>query len=69
MYEDALGAAILELCSVIPHGVLCFFPSYTIIQKLLLRWNSTGLSKKLRNAKYVAVGIKCLIATSIVTEI
>ena len=36
-FQDALGEAVLRLCRVIPHGVLCFLPSYALLDKLLRR--------------------------------
>ena len=35
---DALGYAIIELCTSIPDGVVVFFPSYRYLDDVLLRW-------------------------------
>jgi len=36
--QDSIGLAVLETCQVIPDGVLCFMPSYSLMDKLVLRW-------------------------------
>ena len=42
-YQDSLGMAILSFLKVIPGGILVFFPSYALLERLQLRWESTGL--------------------------
>lgn len=37
-YQDELGKSILESVKQIPHGVLCFFPSYYLMEKLKERY-------------------------------
>lgn len=37
---DALGHAIIELCTSIPDGVVVFFPSYRYLDDVLLRWKN-----------------------------
>lgn len=40
--QDALGAAVSDVCRVTPGGVLVFFSSYSVLNKVVLRWQSTG---------------------------
>ncbi|XP_064612486.1 LOW QUALITY PROTEIN: Fanconi anemia group J protein homolog, partial [Liolophura sinensis] len=42
-FQDELGKLVLEVCRAIPHGVLCFLPSYKMLDKLSERWQLTGL--------------------------
>ncbi|KAF8461097.1 helicase C-terminal domain-containing protein, partial [Kalaharituber pfeilii] len=35
---NELGRAIINLCLVIPHGVVCFFPSYAYLDFVISRW-------------------------------
>ncbi|XP_048482569.1 Fanconi anemia group J protein homolog isoform X3 [Plutella xylostella] len=51
--QDALGQCVLWSCQVAPHGVLCFLPSYMLLNKLQRRWQETGLWRKLNDAKNV----------------
>ena len=32
-YISSLGMTVLNVCRVVPHGVLVFFPSYTVLYK------------------------------------
>jgi len=38
------------MCKTVPHGVLCFLPSYTLLEKLAERWESIGIWAEM--AKY-----------------
>jgi Fanconi anemia group J protein len=49
--QDAIGEAVLQLVRVVPNGVLCFFPSYSIMEKLLGRWRRTGIYAQLAACK------------------
>ncbi|KAJ7387230.1 Fanconi anemia group J protein [Desmophyllum pertusum] len=50
-FQDEVGKMILNVCETVPHGVLCFFPSYNMLDKLSKRWQSTGLWSKLLDRK------------------
>ena len=41
-YLDALGNAMLATCQAIPHGVLCFFPSWGLLNAARDQWLVTG---------------------------
>jgi chromosome transmission fidelity protein 1 len=44
---EELGRAITNICIVIPHGVVCFFPSYSYLSTVISQWQKlppTGLS-------------------------
>jgi Rad3-related DNA helicase len=42
--------------ATVPHGVLFFAPSYSLISKLLQRWEATGMTKKMKELKEVFIG-------------
>lgn len=42
LFQDELGAAVLEACRTIPHGVLLFFPSYSLLDRCSARWKVSG---------------------------
>jgi len=50
-FQDEVGKMVLNICETVPHGVLCFFPSYNMLDKLSKRWQSTGLWSKLLDRK------------------
>ncbi|GFX53219.1 fanconi anemia group J protein [Trichonephila clavipes] len=52
-FQDDVGELIYQICCVIPHGILCFLPSYSMLDKLLQRWQITGLYDKLLSKKVV----------------
>nr|CDS16899.1 Fanconi anemia group J protein [Echinococcus granulosus] len=53
VFQDEVGHLLLEACQYVPGGVLCFFPSYSLLDKMIARWELTGLLDKLEKVKYV----------------
>ncbi|KAF9417372.1 hypothetical protein HW555_005469 [Spodoptera exigua] len=49
----ALGAAVLRVCRAAPHGVLCFLPSYSLLDTLVAEWQDTGVWHELNQLKNV----------------
>ncbi|CAG7719956.1 unnamed protein product, partial [Allacma fusca] len=54
-YQDELGQLVLRVCQAMPHGILCFFPSYRLLEKVSERWRSTGLWHQLSSVKQVLI--------------
>ncbi|KAL3858387.1 hypothetical protein ACJMK2_012978 [Sinanodonta woodiana] len=54
-FQDELGNLIHKVCMNVPHGVLCFVPSYRALEKFTERWRNTGLWRKLLQRKRVVV--------------
>ncbi|XP_030008744.1 Fanconi anemia group J protein [Sphaeramia orbicularis] len=52
-FQDEVGALLLHICQVMSKGVLCFLPSYKMLDKLRDRWINTGLWEKLEQHKTV----------------
>ncbi|XP_033112136.1 Fanconi anemia group J protein homolog [Anneissia japonica] len=52
-FQDEVGHLLLQVCRIIPYGVLMFFPSYSMMTKLQERWQNTGLWDKLNELKVV----------------
>ncbi|XP_051254031.1 Fanconi anemia group J protein [Dicentrarchus labrax] len=52
-FQDEVGALLLHVCQVVAKGVLCFLPSYKMLDKLRDRWTKTGLWEKLEQQKAV----------------
>ncbi|EMR08384.1 hypothetical protein PNEG_03224 [Pneumocystis murina B123] len=36
---NELGSTLINLCRVIPDGVICFFPSYDYLENIIKKWN------------------------------
>lgn len=41
---------MLAWCHAVPHGVLCFFPSYGLLERVEQRWRDTGLWRRIEEA-------------------
>lgn len=54
-FQDDIGEAIVDCCRVIPHGVLCFFPSYGLLERVVERWRATQLWDRLCSVKQVFI--------------
>uniref|UniRef100_A0A673IV00 DNA 5'-3' helicase n=1 Tax=Sinocyclocheilus rhinocerous TaxID=307959 RepID=A0A673IV00_9TELE len=52
-FQDEVGALLLKVCLTVSQGVLCFLPSYKMLDKLRDRWMNTGLWDKLEERKTV----------------
>ncbi|XP_055022921.1 Fanconi anemia group J protein isoform X2 [Boleophthalmus pectinirostris] len=52
-FQDEVGELLLHVCRAVSKGVLCFLPSYKMLEKLRDRWVNTGLWEKLESFKMV----------------
>jgi chromosome transmission fidelity protein 1 len=48
-----VGQTIVNLCNVIPDGVVCFFPSFTYLEQVHQRWTSTHMLDRIEKKKKV----------------
>nr|CDS28061.1 Fanconi anemia group J protein [Hymenolepis microstoma] len=53
VFQDDVGYLLLESSKCVPGGVLCFFPSYGLMEKMIARWEVTGMLAKLSKVKHV----------------
>uniref|UniRef100_A0A8C0RT52 DNA 5'-3' helicase n=1 Tax=Canis lupus familiaris TaxID=9615 RepID=A0A8C0RT52_CANLF len=54
-FQDEVGALLLSVCQTVNQGILCFLPSYKLLEKLKERWLYTGLWHNLELVKTVIV--------------
>ncbi|XP_052051090.1 Fanconi anemia group J protein isoform X2 [Apodemus sylvaticus] len=52
-FQDEVGMLLLSVCQTVSQGVLCFLPSYKLLEKLRERWIFTGLWQSLESVKTV----------------
>eukprot|EP00049_Salpingoeca_infusionum_P015354 m.298016 g.298016 ORF g.298016 m.298016 type:complete len:1256 (+) comp15859_c1_seq3:20-3787(+) len=52
-FQDELGSTIIEASKRVPSGILVFFPSYSMMDRVVQRWTSTGLLDELKKHKTV----------------
>ncbi|KAG0721054.1 Fanconi anemia group J [Chionoecetes opilio] len=50
-FQDELGELVLNVCHTVPGGILCFLPSYAMLNKLLERWQNTGVWHEIGKVK------------------
>lgn len=50
-YLGALGEVIVSTCSVVPKGVLVFFPSYSLMDICVNSWKTSGILDKIARYK------------------
>ncbi|CAG8502015.1 15492_t:CDS:10 [Rhizophagus irregularis] len=48
---DELGQTIVNLCNIIPDGVVCFFTSYAYLEQVYKRWEQNGILERIRKYK------------------
>ena len=41
-----LGLTSLQVCTVVPGGMVCFFPSYEYERRVHIHWTKTGAMEK-----------------------
>lgn len=52
-FQDEVGELLLHVCQAVSKGVLCFLPSYKMMEKLRDRWVNTGLWERMEDVKTV----------------
>ncbi|XP_036612018.1 Fanconi anemia group J protein [Trichosurus vulpecula] len=52
-FQDEVGALLLSVCQTVSQGILCFLPSYKVLDKLKERWIHTGLWHNLELVKTI----------------
>uniref|UniRef100_A0A8C5AEB4 DEAD/H (Asp-Glu-Ala-Asp/His) box helicase 11 n=1 Tax=Gadus morhua TaxID=8049 RepID=A0A8C5AEB4_GADMO len=50
---DETGRVLFNLCTVVPGGVVCFFPSYEYSRRTLAHWDSSGALARLAAKKKI----------------
>ncbi|KAK9811933.1 hypothetical protein WJX73_000684 [Symbiochloris irregularis] len=51
--QDAIGQCILSAARIVPDGMLVFFSSYSLLDRLVQRWQATSIWKELTSLKRV----------------
>ncbi|KAJ1909776.1 ATP-dependent DNA helicase chl1 [Tieghemiomyces parasiticus] len=48
-----LGQTLLNLCNIIPNGLVCFFPSYAYLHQVHAEWQRSGMLDRLHRKKAI----------------
>lgn len=62
------GALLVDLCSVIPDGVVSFFTSYTYMEQVVAEWDTMGILQELTKAKLVFIETKDVVETTLALD-
>ncbi|XP_043486503.1 Fanconi anemia group J protein-like isoform X2 [Polistes fuscatus] len=54
-FQDELGQLIVNIIEAVPHGVLCFFSSYIMMNNQITRWKVTNIWKNIQKYKKIFV--------------
>ena len=54
-FQDELGSLLLQICEAVPHGILCFFSSYNVLNIHMQRWKHTSVWDKIGRIKELFV--------------
>lgn len=62
------GSMLVELCSVIPDGVVAFFTSYSYMESIICEWDAMGLLRQLTKHKLVFIETKDVVETTLALD-
>jgi DNA excision repair protein ERCC-2 len=62
------GNLLLEMCKIIPDGIVCFFPSYLYMESIVAMWNEMGLLNEALKYKLVFIETPDSIESSLALE-
>lgn len=52
------GNLLVELASVVPDGIVCFFTSYKYMEHIIIKWDEMGILQKVRENKLIYIETK-----------
>jgi DNA excision repair protein ERCC-2 len=62
------GALLLDLASCTPDGMVCFFPSYMYMEKIVAQWDTLGVLKRVLDSKLVFIETKDIVETTLALD-
>ncbi|CAH8336893.1 unnamed protein product [Eruca vesicaria subsp. sativa] len=62
------GKLLVEMVSVVPDGVVCFFVSYSYMEDIIDTWNETGILKEIMQQKLVFFETEDVVDTTLALE-
>ena len=52
-FQDETGRLVLTMCKKVPHGVLVFFSSYKMLNRMIERWKTSQLWRQIQDEKEI----------------
>lgn len=62
------GTLLLEMASCCPDGMVCFFPSYLYMEKIVSQWDILGVLKKVLEHKLIFIETKDVVETTLALD-
>lgn len=62
------GTLLLEMAACTPDGMVCFFPSYMYMEKIIGQWDSLGVLKRVLNSKLLFIETKDIVETTLALD-
>jgi DNA excision repair protein ERCC-2 len=62
------GTLLLEMASCTPDGMVCFFPSYLYMEKIIGQWDSLGVLKRVLSSKLLFIETKDIVETTLALD-
>ncbi|XP_076912985.1 general transcription and DNA repair factor IIH helicase subunit XPD-like [Bidens hawaiensis] len=66
--ERNYGRLLLEMVSVVPDGIVCFFVSYSYMDAIVNSWNETGILKDIMQRKLVFIETQDVVETTLALD-
>ncbi|XP_030451801.1 general transcription and DNA repair factor IIH helicase subunit XPD isoform X1 [Syzygium oleosum] len=62
------GRLLLEMVSVVPDGIVCFFVSYSYMDEIVNSWNESGILKDIMQHKLVFIETQDVVETTLALD-
>jgi DNA excision repair protein ERCC-2 len=62
------GKLLVEMVSIVPDGVVCFFVSYSYMDGIIATWNETGILKEIMQQKLVFIETQDVVETTLALD-
>ncbi|OWZ12394.1 TFIIH basal transcription factor complex helicase subunit [Phytophthora megakarya] len=62
------GTLLLEMAACTPDGMVCFFPSYLYMEKIIGQWDSLGVLKRVLGSKLLFIETKDIVETTLALD-
>ncbi|KAF2325163.1 hypothetical protein GH714_024768 [Hevea brasiliensis] len=62
------GKLLVEMVSVVPDGIVCFFVSYSYMDGIINSWNETGVLKEIMQHKLVFIETQDVVETTLALD-
>ncbi|KFK42679.1 hypothetical protein AALP_AA1G025700 [Arabis alpina] len=62
------GKLLVEMVSIVPDGVVCFFVSYSYMDGIIATWSETGILKEIMQQKLVFIETQDVVETTLALD-